>query len=206
MGTHHFGAGVAFILAISIFATDHAQAQMPLHVTAGPTLGTISTDDPDFDDAETTVRFFAAVGTSFLLSENVAVSPYLGYVQKGAQFFDGEFDASYDYIEIPVLVSVGFPVGESAMGSVFAGPQVGFQINCDEDGFDCSEFDTHESTEIGAMFGAGIRLPAGESGAFSIGLGADIGLTDLFDTGVDSFKTRTYFLSLGYSTALGGPR
>src|SRR5690606_28920255 len=37
--------------------------------------------------------FFAAVGTSFGVGESVAISPYLGYVQKGAEF-DGE-SASY---------------------------------------------------------------------------------------------------------------
>ncbi|MFW6079515.1 MAG: porin family protein [Gemmatimonadota bacterium] len=184
----------------SLFIVGEAQAQMPLHLAAGPTLGTISTDDPDFEGAETSLGFFAAVGTSFPVGETVAVSPYLGYVQKGAKFGDGQFTFSYDYIEIPVLISTWFPVGETMSWSIFAGPQIGFQINCDEDGFDCSELDSRKGTEFGVMAGTGLQF----SDALSVGVGADIGMTDLFDTGGDSFKTRTYWLSLGYSTSLGG--
>lgn len=196
MRTHHLSTAIAFMLAISLLAADQAQAQMPLHLSAGPTIGTVSSDD--FPDSESSVGFFAAVGTSFPVGETVAISPYLGYVQKGAEF-DGE-SASYDYIEIPVLLSTSFPVGENLAWGIFAGPQVGFQINCDEAGFDCTEFSNHKGTEFGVMAGTGLRFANG----FAVSVGADIGLTDLFDE-LD-YKTRTYFLSLGYSTALGGPR
>lgn len=188
-------AGFLFIL---VFASAQAQAQTPIHFVAGPNIGTISSDE--FDDAESKVGFFAAVGTSFMLSENVFLSPYVGYVQKGAEFA-GE-DASYDYIEIPVLLGTSFPVGESMALSVFGGPQFGFQINCDEAGFDCTEFSNHKGTEFGAILGTGLRFPVSETGALAVSLGADLGLTDLFDE-LD-YKTRTYFLSLQYSTTLGG--
>ena len=146
------------------------------------------------------IGFFAAVGTSFTLSEKVSVSPYLAYVKKGVTF-DGE-DASYDYIEIPILLGTGFPVGETMTWNVFAGPQFGFQVNCDEDGFDCKEFSNHKGTEFGVVAGTGLEFPVSETGAFAVSIGADFGLTDLFDE-LD-YKTRTYFLSLQYSTTLGG--
>jgi len=194
--TRSFGA-VCFSLMLA-FAPARAQAQTPIHFVAGPNLGTISTDD--FDDAGSKIGFFAAVGTSFMLSENVSVSPYLAFVQKGADF-DGE-DVSYDYIEIPVLLGTGFPVGETMTWNVFAGPQFGFQVNCDEDGFDCTEFSNHKGTEFGVVAGTGLQFPVSETGAFAVSIGADLGLTDLFDE-LD-YKTRTYFLSLQYSTTLGG--
>lgn len=188
----------AVFLLILVFAPARTQAQTPIHFVAGPNLGTISSDE--FDDAESKIGIFAAVGTSFMLSENVSLSPYVGYVQKGAEF-NGE-DASYDYIEIPVLLGTSFPVGETMAWSVFGGPQVGFQVNCDEGGFDCTEFTNHKSTEFGAIVGTGLRVPVSETGALAASLGADFGLTDLFDE-LD-YKTRTYFLSLSYSTTLGG--
>lgn len=194
MRTLRWSAAFAAVFAASLLTVDQAEAQMRLNLAAGPNLGTISSDE--FSDSESSVGFFAAVGTSFLVGESVAISPYLGYVQKGAEF-DGE-SASYDYIEIPVLISTWFPVGESMTWAIFAGPQVGFQINCDEDGFDCTEFDDHKGTEFGAIAGTGLRF----SNGLSASIGADVGFTDLFDT-VD-YKTRTFFLSLGYSTSLGG--
>ena len=199
MRTSRWSLAAAFIFLAAIILPDTAAAQMQLHFAAGPTLGDISSDE--FSGAETSVGFFAAVGTTFMLSENVGVSPYVGYVQKGAEF-DGE-DASYDYIEIPVLLVVPIPVGESGTTfNIFGGPQIGFQINCDEGGFDCTEFDDHKSTEFGVIVGTGVNFPAGENGSFGVSVGADWGLTDLFDE-LD-YKTRTYFVSLRYSTMLGG--
>jgi hypothetical protein len=185
-------------MAMSLFTAGQVQAQTPIHLVAGPNISNISSDD--FPDSDSKVGFFVAVGTSLALGENVAVSPYVGYVMKGAEF-DGE-DASYDYIEIPILLGTGFPVGETMTWNVFAGPQFGFQVNCDEDGFDCKEFSNHKGTEFGVVAGTGLAFPVSETGAFAVSIGADFGLTDLFDE-LD-YKTRTYFLSLQYSTTLGG--
>lgn len=189
----------AFVFLAATIFPQTANAQMALHFAAGPNLGNISSDE--FDGSSTSVGFFAAVGTTFMVADNIGVSPYLGYVQKGAEF-DSE-TASYDYIEIPVFVVVGVPVGEGGtMFNIFGGPQVGFQINCDEGGFDCTEFDDHKGTEFGVIGGVGLGFPVGENGTLGVSLGADIGLTDLYDT--VSYKTRTYFASLQYSVVVGG--
>ena len=194
MRSIRWSAAIASVLVSSLVMVGQVQAQTPLHISAGPTLGTISSDD--FPDSESSIGFFAALGTSLEVGESVAISPYLGYVQKGAEF-DGE-SASYDYIEIPVFISTWFPVGENMSWSIFAGPAIGFQINCDEGGFDCTEFTNHKSTEFGVLAGTGLQFPGG----FSVGVGADIGMTDLFDE-LD-YKTRTFWLSLGYTAWLGG--
>lgn len=196
MRSFRWSAAIGLVFVASFATADMARAQMPLHIAAGPTIGTISSDD--FADSDASVGFFAAVGTSFPVGETVAVSPWLGYVQKGAEF--GDETASYDYIEIPVLIQTWFPVGENMNWMIFAGPQFGFQINCDEDGFDCTEFANHKGTEFGAMIGTGLQF----GGGFSVGVGADVGFTDLFDD-LD-YKTRTFFLSVGYTAWLGGAR
>ena len=189
-----WSAAIACVLVAALVSVGQVEAQTPINLVAGPTLGSISSDD--FPDSESSIGFFAGVGTSFAVGESVAISPYLGYVQKGAEF-DGE-SASYDYLEVPVFITTWFPVGENMSWSIFAGPAIGFQINCDEGGFDCTEFDDHKSTEFSVLAGTGLEFPGG----LSVGIGADIGMTDLYDT-VD-YKTRTFWLSLGYTTWLGG--
>ena len=123
------------ILAIAIvtsvvlaFAAERAEAQLPLAFVAGPTFSTISSSE--YDDTGSKTGFFAAVGTSFPLTETVSFNPYVGYVKKGTTFGDGDEEASYDYIEIPLLVNVGFPLGETSSLGLSAGPAIGFQISC----------------------------------------------------------------------------
>lgn len=199
MRTFRWSAATAFIFLAAMLIPDSAAAQQPLHIVGGVNLGNISSDE--FSGSSTSVGFFAGVGTSFMLSDQISVSPYVAYVQKGAEF-DSE-TASYDYIEIPVFLGVAVPVGESGTTfNVFGGPAIGFQINCDEGGFDCTEFDDHKGTEFSVVGGAGLAFPMGESGSLGVSVGADIGLTDLYDT--VSYKTRTFWASIGYTFMVGG--
>lgn len=193
---------VKIVIAAIVVAgssADDAQAQFPLTFVAGPSLMNISSSSYE---TSATVGFFGAVGTSFQLNESVSVSPFIGYVQKGAEFSDGT-DGSYDYIEVPILFGVSMPLGDSDREIRFnAGPQLGLQINCDEDGFDCTEYGNHEGTEFGLVGNVGVAFPRGDNGSFSVGLGADLGMTDLFD-GLD-YKTRSFYLFVALSTMLGG--
>jgi hypothetical protein len=187
-------AGLAVAALLTTFVPGRAEAQTPLIFVAGPSLMTISSD---IYDASSTVGVFAAAGTRFQLNETVSVSPFLGYVQKGASFDGQDYSsASYDYIEIPVLFGVGVPVGERNL-RLSAGPQIAFQIKCDEDGFDCTEYTDHESTQFGFVGTAALSL----NEMLSVGLGADFGATNLFEV---DYKTRNYFLFLSYATAIGG--
>jgi hypothetical protein len=190
---------VAVLIASAVCATE-GSAQFPLSFVAGPTFGSVSTSD--FDGEGSTTGFFAAVGTSLPLSEVVSINPYVGYVRKGTTFDDGDYVEKFDYIEIPVLLNVGVPLGESAQLGLSAGPAIGFQISCDEDGDDCSEYEDHKGTEFSFMSAAGVSFPTSETGAISVGLAYDLGLTDLYED-LD-YKTRTFFLFLSYSTLVGG--
>lgn len=182
------------------FASDSAQAQLPLTFVGGPTFSTVSTSD--FDGTGNKTGFFAAVGTRFPLTEAVSFNPYVGYMKKGVTFDDGDYVESFDYIEIPLLLNVGFPLGETSRLGLSAGPAFGFQIGCDEDGDDCSEYDNHKGTEFSFMGTAGVSFPTSPSASFSAGAGFDLGLTDIYDE-LD-YKTRTFFLFLAYSTVVGG--
>jgi hypothetical protein len=192
-----FSMGVGAIVAVA--AVGRAQAQMPLNIVAGPTFANVSGDDVP-DDNSSKTGFFVAAGTAFSINETFSIDPWVGYVQKGTSFDDGDF--SLDYIEIPVFLSATIPVGESASLGISAGPQIAFNVNCDENGDDCSEDSDFKSTEFGIVGAASIAFPLSDSVGLSLGGAADFGLTDVFDN--SDGKTRTYYLFAGLGFALGG--
>jgi len=194
-----FTSVAAFLACILTLAAGQAHAQTPLRILAGPTFSNVSTDEWD---TSSKLGFFAAVGTSFALSENVFVSPFVGYVQKGAEFSDGTQD-TYSYIEIPVLLGTQIAVSETASLSLSVGPQVAFNINCDEDGYDCSEYDDFKGTEFGIVAGAGFNFPISDPYIVSLGASYDYGLTDVFDGG-DGYKNRVFYLWISLGTVIGG--
>lgn len=192
---------VVCAFALTFWASG-AEAQRTISLVAGPTFATIESDD--FEGAETSTGFFAAVGTSIPLTDVLSVDPHVGYVQKGAEF-PGE-TVSYDYFEVPILLGARLPVGERASVKISAGPQVGFQINCDEpesiEGGDCTEFENHKSTEFGIMATAGIGFQLSPGMTIAVGGAADFGLTDLYED-LD-YRTRTYMAYLAFVRAFGG--
>ena len=66
---------------------EDSRAQNIWSVIVGPTWGTISSDD--FPDASIRRGFFAGVGLVTELGDNWTVTPYVAYVQKGAEFDGG---------------------------------------------------------------------------------------------------------------------
>jgi hypothetical protein len=52
------------------------------------------------------------------------------------------------------------------------------------------------------MSAGGVSFPISETGAISVGVAYDLGLTDLYED-LD-YKTRTLFLFVSYSTLVGG--
>lgn len=186
-------AGALTALTAVGLVAGEAHAQIPLRLSAGPTFATISSDDWE---TSITTRFFAAVGTRLAVGDQLAVVPSLAYVQKGTEFDDGT-KGSYDYIQIPVLLSLTVPVGATTSLEFGAGPQVGLQVTCDEDGFDCSDYDNHEGTEFGLVGMAAVNFPITDRSTLSVGGGVDYGLSTLFDE--LEYHTRTYSLSVSWS-------
>ncbi len=155
---------VTAVVALAAVIVPERAAAQTINFIAGPVLANISTDDPDFESSDVKVGFFGAVGTSIQAGQSLFVSPYVAYVQKGAKFSDVDATLSYDYIEIPVFLGLRFPVGESVSGSVFAGPQVGFQINVMRTASTASDVDGRKSTEFGVAGGVGLRIPGRRDG------------------------------------------
>lgn len=176
-------------------------AQIPVDIVAGPTISTVSTDAYD---TKSKVGIFVAAGTAFPLSEKLFVSPYVGYVQKGTEFDDGT-SGSYDYIEIPVFLGTQIPLNERWSLGISAGPQVAFNVRCDEDGYDCSQYEDFKRTEFGVIGGVGVGFPLSEAHVLSFGGTYDLGLTDVFSSEGDfSYKNRVLYLWVSFGSMIGG--
>lgn len=189
---------LGIVFALSILLVGPVEAQFPVNIVAGPTFANLSGDDAEGFDSKT--GFFVGAGTAIPLNETFFIEPYVAYVQKGAD--DAGAELSLDYIEIPVFLSANIPISESVALFIGAGPQVGFNINCDDDGFDCSDEDDLNKTDFGIVTSAGLGFPLSDTVFIGVGGGADFGLTDVFDSG--DAGNRAYYVSASVGMLLGG--
>ncbi len=189
-----------------LLAAGRVQAQVPLDIVAGPAFTTVSTDE--FDTSSRT-GFFAGIGTMFQVGETFAIRPYVTYVQKGAKFASDDGEDIYGYVEIPVFLSTAFPLSETVDLGVSLGPQLAFNIKCNETvpgepDYDCKNYDDYGgSTEFGVVGSVGLQFPVGTS-TLGVGAGFDLGLKDVFKDIQGGYKNRALFLFVGYGLSLGG--
>ena len=84
-----WSAATACLLGLTLPAAP-AEAQFPLTFAAGTLFATVSGDDVG-DDVESETGFFVAVGTTIpMYGETVALTPFIGYTQRGWKEPDGE--------------------------------------------------------------------------------------------------------------------
>lgn len=118
------------------FLAKPAEAQLPLFVAAGPTFTSLSGDGVP-DDFGTKTGFFVSVGTAIPIGDGpLAIRPFVGFTKRGGS---GEVDEDehldLGYIDVPVFVGAGFPIGRGTELNVGAGPRISFQVSCQlEDG------------------------------------------------------------------------
>lgn len=121
------------------------------------------------------------------------------------------FDASLDYVEVPVLFLARIPTGGAFRPYALAGPVVSFETGCELEieGLngpvrdDCATFDPEDplltkGTEVGVAFGGGIEF-ARDRLVFLLDGRYNLGLTDINDVedAPESFKNRTWSFAAG---------
>jgi hypothetical protein len=199
---------VVAALALAAAPMTSAAAQSATFgVAAGASMATFTGDLAD--GAENYTSFLGGVFAQMDLG-GVMVEPGLYYTGKGAKVDESGVEGTIKlaYLQIPVLLKAGFPMGETSRFYIGAGPAVGFKIGCkvklEAEGisasFDCDEFEDEETgTELKAKSTefSGIGVAGVEFGKFAIGLRGDFGLTNTFEAGFDEvsvepeLKTRT---------------
>ena len=193
------------IAAAAIFtAFTPAQGQMTKGIFAGVNSSTFSISDLSSDESTSSHTGFMAGGWVGLhLGNLIALQLEAFYTQKGSKFNQtGQPTATFkvDYIEIPLLLQVGLPLG-ALKPHIYAGPAIAFNVSCkiSVDGSEsgkCDEapFDTEvKSTDFSGIIGIGINISR-----FLIALQYDIGFDNILVDDPTEVSNQTWTLLAGF--------
>lgn len=181
---------VGAALAAAPLAPAEAQSAQ-FGLLAGGSLSTFTGDL--VDDAKNYSSFIAGafVRLEFM---GFAVEPGAFYTRKGAKLPDTEGVSATNalsYMQVPVVLKLGMPLGSSSRFYIGGGPAIGFKLSCkfkaSADGIsastDCEDLEDltgdliqAKSSEMSAIAVAGVDL-----GKFSLGVRADLGLTNVYE-------------------------
>lgn len=207
---------IALFSAISIPASTLAQ-QLSVGARVGYVRSTISWDGPEEIETSWNPNLHIGAVSRLEIHRNLALQLDVWYVEKGsgarlpAESADGDFEMSY--LEIPLLVQVGVPLGPDSRVTprLFAGPSVALELDCgvsliidgDVVNWDCDAPNIEvkrKTAAVDLVFGAGIDINAGP-GAILLDAMYDLGLTNLNDDPAapdDSVRNKAWLLSIGY--------
>ena len=210
------------LLAGLVAAPALAQKPRPrIGPQVGVNFASVSGDDVDNTSSRTAWMF--GVFAEIPLSNSFSLQPEANYTGKGPSFSDDGFEADLkiNYIEIPVLLRLNFPMNSSsgmrtlpyqAGGSVglrphiYAGPSFGFKTSCnihaEDESVDCEEgFGTDEqvkSTDFSLVFGGGLDISD-----FTLGVRYSLGLSNVVEnTSGDEATHRIFTIYAGYGFRL----
>ncbi len=200
---------------IGLFFTSSTFAQT---LSFGPKIGYTSTTLKGNDVPNGTDPLSGLVGGVFFKyaseSNIVAFQPEILYHQKGAvDMEDGDgIKLNVDYLEVPLLLKVQIPVGETFFPHIYAGPYGAFELDnnfksqasflgftiTDNEKADVQDFD------YGAIVGAGFDVQL-ESFYFGVDARYGIGMERIisFDGERQDMKNRNFSLMLGLGVNLG---
>jgi len=198
-----------------ITATAQRAGDMTVGLMAGVNYATVH-QDPELGDVEFNHRLGLLAGgfLDFRLNDVFSIEPEVLYSQKGAEVqgtgsnSDSEGTFKLDYIEVPVLLKFWVPVTNTGFRPfLFAGPSVGFEVNCSLEGeilsvtgsTDCEETSVvnTKSTDFGGTVGGGIEFLAGMQ-AVRIDARYTHGFTDINDSGdARDIKNRVFAVTVG---------
>ena len=189
-------------------------------IKVGLNLANVYGDDADMEGADKKMRIGFAVGgfLTYSINEMFAVQPELLYSMQGVKYepsegdIDGELIMKYDYIQIPILAKVNFPMEGKVKPNIFLGPALGINLSAKyeytDDLGDAMEamgmdkegdIENVKSTAFGLVFGAGIDYGIG-NGKLTFDARYNLGLTTVDDSDDDlDIKDSTISIMLGYS-------
>jgi hypothetical protein len=221
-----FATTVGTIIALSgafipSVATAQRAGDITIGVMAGVNYATVS-QDPQATEVDFGYKagLLAGAFLGYQVTDAFSIEPQALYSQKGAKVTGTGSNSSLEgsvrinYIEVPVLAKLWFPMASSQMKPfVFVGPEVSFKVGCTAEGEilavtgsrDCDETNGEiklKSTDFGVTGGAGIQFYAGTN-VVRIDARYTWGLTDINDSGDNrKIKNRAFAATIGLGIPL----
>jgi hypothetical protein len=168
------------VCALLIGANVSAQSEPGLAYGIKASASSVGFYGDGAEGVDGTFGYGAGLFLEYTLESSVYLLSGLEFAAKGAK------DFSALYLQVPVHGGYKIGLSESAGLGLHAGPYFGYAV-----GGDITK-DGYEKLDFGVGFGADLILSK-----FRIGVGYDLGLTDITDGG--KVKNRNIFLSIGYS-------
>lgn len=216
---------IAIITALIAVATPMGVAAQAwyLDLYGGWSYSSLTGGSSDLLGGDYKSGFAGGVGAELKLNEDWGWEFGLWYVQKGAQGQSGsssetpgylpeptdEFDGKVylDYIEVPILVNVYFPVGETSLIRGFIGPSFAFAtrteakglLNGSETTVDLS--DLIDDADVTVMIGAGGQFDL-TSVQVLLDFRWDIGATNISKLEGTTLRTNTIMITAGIGIPL----
>ncbi|MBK7595163.1 MAG: PorT family protein [Gemmatimonadetes bacterium] len=200
----HLTSLLAATALLAVPASAHAQ--IGLGVMAGGSFSNVSGDL--VTDAKNTGTFLVG-GFLNVNAGGFALQPGLVFARKGFKGdpIDGVTPKNtFDYLQVPLVVRIGMPVGSKGRFYIGAGPSIGVKVGCrlsgSSDGIsfstNCDDLSTDEGgIELKKTEFSGIGEAGLEFGKLSIGVRADLGLSNIYEASAGSLalpadiKTKT---------------
>ncbi len=162
------------LLAVSILfsVSSFAQVKVSGGFLAGLNLANVSWDPTPQGVSFSNLTGFGFGGViNFGFAGGIGVQAEPMYLQKGVSASANGTDAKVkaNYIEIPALLTYSFATGAGQVEPyLMAGPTLGFLLSAKTsvNGTDTDIKSTTSSTDFGATFGAGAKIPAGMTKVF----------------------------------------
>lgn len=205
---------IAWLLGLTLFiapAIVHAQkragAAVGFGVKLGLTVTTFGGDDADdipFTEFEDKLGVAAGGLISIEMTPLVSLQPELLFVTKGADVEILGDDVGYvsaTYLEVPLLVRLNIPAGESLAPFVVLGPGLGFLVSAEEvdnDGNSTNIEDDAEGLDLGLIIGGGLGVPLSSGGTLEFEIRYEHGLKDTYEDSDVDLENRAFFILGGY--------
>jgi hypothetical protein len=207
LGSSHALLVTLALLAVSLAAGPTSTTAQPLSIglKGGISQGTLVGDD--VSDADYRAGFSGGVYAKYDVNRAFSVQPEVLFTMKGAETGAGEpalatGEYEFQYLEIPVLFKLNAPLDGVLQPSLYAGPQLGFNLNGELDGEDIDD-ETLQTAEFSAVLGGDLGFDLSDMGVGPLSRVVldgryAFGLTNTFDTAGDpSIRTGTFIGTLG---------
>jgi opacity protein-like surface antigen len=164
-------------------------------------ISTLSKTGDIYDNEELKIAYTGGVFAQFHLKPSFTIQPELNYLCKGrSSDNENSEDATFHYLQIPVLAGYEFDLNKSLSAYLNAGPFVAPMLKSEYKGISGTEINsnaegTDKKTDFGLILGGGILIPVNKV-KIMVDLRYDLGLGKL-NKQPDDFRTKALSLTTG---------